>query len=108
MSAPGAGPSYEVAGSHEAVASSEVATPDEAVAPRARSLATLGGKAGGGAFVAHDLFERDPAGVAAHTPYRIGDEVHAVGRDLYDTHDVTRSVLVLASDLRGRHPGASA
>jgi len=38
------------------------------------------------------------------SPFQVEEEVEAVGRDLYDTHDTRRQVLVLAADL---HPGDS-
>ncbi len=41
------------------------------------------------------------------SPFSVQEEVEAVGRDLYDSHDTTRRVLVLASDLAPGDSGAA-
>ena len=42
------------------------------------------------------------------SPFSVQEEVEAVGRDLYDGHDIRRRVLVLASDLAPGDSGAPA
>jgi S1-C subfamily serine protease len=41
------------------------------------------------------------------SPFKVSDEVQAVGRDLYDRHETRREVLILASDLAPGDSGAA-
>jgi S1-C subfamily serine protease len=41
------------------------------------------------------------------SPFQVSDEVEALGRDLYDSHDTRRQVLILASDLAPGDSGAA-
>jgi S1-C subfamily serine protease len=70
---------------------------------------------GGPALPLRDAEVGDTGGVFGHpgggpleiSPFRVGDEITAVGRDIYDGGSTSREVLVLASDLAPGDSGSA-
>ena len=81
-----------------------------------RDLAVLRTRGGGApALPLRDAEVGDTGGVFGHpgggpldvSPFRVGDEITAVGRDIYDSASTSREVLVLASELAPGDSGAA-
>jgi S1-C subfamily serine protease len=81
-----------------------------------RDLAVLRTRGGGApALPLRDAEVGDTGGVFGHpgggpldvSPFRVGDEITAVGRDIYDSASTSREVLVLASDLAPGDSGSA-
>ena len=77
-----------------------LAVPDVGAAPLPLGDITVGGA---GAVLGYT-----GGGRLEVSPFAVQEEVEAVGRDLYDSHDIRRRVLVLASDLAPGDSGAPA
>jgi S1-C subfamily serine protease len=81
-----------------------------------RDLAVLRTRGGGGAALPlRDAEVGDSGGVFGHpgggpldvSPFRVGDRITAVGRDIYDSASTSREVLVLASELAPGDSGSA-
>ena len=81
-----------------------------------RDLAVLRTRGGGApALALRDAAVGDTGGVFGHpgggpldiSPFRVGDEITAVGRDIYDSASTSREVLVLAAELAPGDSGSA-